>query len=438
MKVVFYTLGCKVNQYETNLMIDQFKNNNFEIVDFKVKADVYVINSCSVTNLSTRKSRQAISKARKLNSKAVIILVGCYSEELNFTNSKFKLYDLALGNEEKKEIVTYLNKYIYEKNKLNKENTSNIIIKQDINKVKRYVQKDSVNTVHEIRQAIKIEDGCNNFCSYCIIPYTRGRVRSRNLNDIVLEIEELAKKGIKEIVIVGIEIVSYGIDLDENINLIEVIEKINNIKGIERIRLGSLEPRWLTDEIIKRLKNVSKLCNHFHISTQSLNNNVLKRMNRKYTKEYIIELTNKLKENFSNVAITTDLIVGYINETDEEFLDTYLAVEKIGFTDIHVFKFSKREHTKAYNEDTTVTSEDSNSRSKKLIKLGNKLKNNYMNNMINKKYEILIEEYKDGYVFGYTSNYIKVKIKGDKKLWGKILEVEIIGIEKDLILATLI
>ena len=437
MKVAFYTLGCKVNQYETDLMIEQFKENKFEIVDFKEKADVYVINSCSVTNLSTRKSRQAISKAKNLNKKAIVILVGCYTEELNFTENKFKLYDLALGNEEKKEIVKHVNEYI----KTNfKANESKLVVKKDINNVKRYIQKVTVASIKEIRQTIKIEDGCNNFCSYCIIPYTRGRVRSRNLDEIIKEIKNLASKGVKEIVLVGIEIVSYGIDLENNISLIDVIEEINKIDGIERIRLGSLEPRWLTDETIERLTKVDKICNHFHISTQSLNNAVLKRMNRKYTKEYILDLTAKLKNKFNNISITTDLIVGYINETEEEFKDTCSMVSKIGFNDIHVFKFSKREHTRAYDMETTVTPEMSNLRSKELIKFGSDLKNEYLHNMLNKKYKILVEECKEGYIYGYTSNYIKVKTKGDEKLWGKIVEVELIEIEKgkDLILAKLV
>ena len=436
MKAAFYTLGCKVNQYETDLMIEQFKNNGYEIVDFKTKADVYVINSCSVTNLSTRKSRQAISKAKNSNKDSIVVLVGCYTEELSFTDSKFKLYDLALGNEEKKEIIKHIEEYKL-KNKVNYE-SNKLIVKQDINKIKRYTQKASIKTIHEIRQTIKIEDGCNNFCSYCIIPYTRGRVRSRNLEEILLEIKGLAKKGIKEIVLVGIEIVSYGIDLENKITLIDVIEQINEIEGIERIRLGSLEPRWLTDDVINRLSKVTKLCNHFHISTQSLNNEVLKRMNRKYTREYILELVKKLKEKFNDVALTTDIIVGYIDETDEEFNKTYETINTIGFSDIHVFKFSKREHTRAYYQDTTVTSEMANKRSKQLISLGKELKYEYLNNMLNKKYKILVEECKDGYVYGYTSNYIKIKAKGVDSLWGKIIEVELTKIEEDLILATLV
>lgn len=238
MTVAFYTLGCKVNQYETNLMIKQFEDNNFKVVSFEDKSDIYVINSCSVTNLSTRKTRQMLSRAKKLNSDATIILVGCYAEELKFSNSKIlnkDIYDIILGNEEKKDIITYLNDFHKNKKVIKQEKIFKV---SDISKVKRYVQSDKLEKgVNILRESVKIEDGCNNFCSYCIIPYTRGRVRSRKIEDILLEINNLVKNGTKEVVIVGIEIASYGIDLENDISLIDVIEKINKIEGLERIRL---------------------------------------------------------------------------------------------------------------------------------------------------------------------------------------------------------
>lgn len=238
MTVAFYTLGCKVNQYETNLMIKQFEDNNFEIVKFEDKPDIFVVNSCSVTNLSTRKTRQILSRAKKANSEAIVILVGCYAEEIKFSNSKSlsnNIFDIVLGNEEKKDIISHLNKFL-ESGKCVKE--KKLFKVADIDKVKRYVQSDRLEKgVNILRESVKIEDGCNNFCSYCIIPYTRGRVRSRNIEDIIIEIENLVRNGSKEIVLVGIEIASYGMDLEDDISLIDVIEKVNNIEGLERIRL---------------------------------------------------------------------------------------------------------------------------------------------------------------------------------------------------------
>lgn len=438
MTVAFYTLGCKVNQYETNLMIKQFEDNNFKVVNFEEKPDVFVVNSCSVTNLSTRKTRQILSRAKKANDKAIVILVGCYAEEIRFSEDKKlsnDIFDIVLGNEEKKDIITHLNNFLNSGKTVKEKKLFQVA---DIGKVKRYVQSDKLEKgVNILRESVKIEDGCDNFCSYCIIPYTRGRVRSRNIEDIVSEVENLVKNGTKEIVIVGIEIASYGKDLEDEITLIDVIEKINNIEGLERIRLGSIEPRWLTDNNILRLSKLDKLCNHFHLSVQSLSNTVLKRMNRKYTREYIFEVVDKLRKSFKNVSLTCDIIVGYIDETEEEFNDTMEGAQRIAFSDMHVFKFSKREHTRAYSLDSSVTPSEAHSRSEELIDLGNKLKLQFLNNHVHKKMKVLLEEYKDGYLYGYTSNYIRVKVKGDKELWGKIQELELISLEKDLILGTI-
>lgn len=438
MTVAFYTLGCKVNQYETNLMIKQFEDNNFKVVNFEEKPDVFVVNSCSVTNLSTRKTRQILSRAKKANDKAIVILVGCYAEEIRFSEDKKlsnDIFDIVLGNEEKKDIITHLNNFL-NSGKIVKD--KKLFQVADISKVKRYVQSDKLEKgVNVLRESVKIEDGCDNFCSYCIIPYTRGRVRSRNIEDIVSEVENLVKNGTKEIVIVGIEIASYGKDLEDEISLIDVIERINNIEGLERIRLGSIEPRWLTDSNILRLSKLDKLCNHFHLSVQSLSNTVLKRMNRKYTREYIFDTVDKLRNSFEDLSLTCDIIVGYIDETEEEFSDTMEGAQRIGFSDMHVFKFSKREHTRAYSLDSSVSPSDAHARSEELIDLGNKLKLQFLNNHVHKKMKVLLEEYKDGYLYGYTSNYIRVKVKGDNKLWGKIQELELISLEKDLILGTI-
>lgn len=407
-------------------MISQFEDNGYKIVNFDEKPDIFVINSCSVTNLSARKSRQILSRAKKINGNSIVILTGCYAEEIKLSNL-FKLnnVDIILGNEEKKDIIKYLNNY--------KKNVITFKVKE-ISKVKRYIQKDNLNKSTNIRESIKIEDGCNNFCSYCIIPYTRGRVRSRSLADILDEVNIVSKNGASEIILVGIEIASYGTDLEENISLIDVIEEIDKIDTVKRIRLGSIDPKWLTDSNIDRLKNIKKVCNHFHISVQSLSNGVLARMNRKYTREYLFKITNKLKETFDDVAITCDVIVGYIDETYEEFQETLDGLKKIEFSDIHVFKFSKRLYTKAYNMQTTVSGEEAIQRSENLISISNTLKIEFLIKYIGKTVDVLLEEYKDGYLYGYTSNYIKVKVKGGSHLWGKIQRLELVSLEKDLIL----
>ena len=434
MKIAFYTLGCKVNQYETDLMIEKFKEKEYEIVDFNDISDIYVINSCSVTNMSTRKTRQVLSKAKK--SGGITVLAGCYAQEVmdkeNIT--LLKNVDLVIGNEEKNNIVSIVEEYIKDNEKISQKNKNITFKVSDISKVKKYTQKDVLHTGINIRESVKIEDGCNNFCSYCIIPYVRGRVRSRNIEDIVFEVENLVKSGVGEVVLVGIEIASYGLDLNENISLIDVIERVNKIDGLKRIRLGSIEPRVLTDDVIDRLSKVNKLCHHFHISVQSLDNNVLKRMNRKYKREDIFNIVEKIKEKMPSSAFTCDIIVGFPGETDEEFLNTIDGVKQVGFYEVHAFKYSKRKWTIAAKMENQVDGNVANKRSETLIELAKKLKLEYMSRYLGRQEEVLIESYKNGYLYGFTSNYIKVKIKGDRKLWGCLLKIELDSIKEDLIL----
>lgn len=434
MKVAFYTLGCKVNQYETDLMIKKFEEKKYTIVDFEEVADIYVINSCSVTNMSTRKTRQVLSKAKKQD--AVVVLAGCYAQELMDKENihLLKNADLVIGNEEKNDIVKLVEEYIETTQNILKDNQEIMFKISDISKVRRYTQKDMLQKGINVRESVKIEDGCNNFCSYCIIPYVRGRVRSRNIEDIITEVEKLVKSGVGEIVLVGIEIASYGIDLNENITLIDVIERVNQIEGLKRIRLGSIEPRVLTNEVIERLAKVDKLCPHFHISVQSLDNSVLKRMNRKYKREDIFYIVEKIREKIPDSAFTCDIIVGFPGETDEEFLNTINGVKKVGFYEVHAFKYSKRKWTIAEKMENQVDGNTSNKRSEELITLASQMKYDYMNCYIGKKLDVLMESYKDGYLYGYTSNYIKVKVKGDKKLWGCLLKIELNSIKGDLIL----
>lgn len=432
MKVAFYTLGCKVNQYETDVMMKKFSDKNFDIVDFEDVADIYIVNSCSVTNLSTRKTRQVLSKAKK--NSGIVVLCGCYAQEIKDKYLALANVDIIIGNEEKENVVNIVNEYMKNKN----THKSNVVIKvSDISKVKKYSGKELLSKGINIRESVKIEDGCNNFCSYCIIPYVRGRVRSRNIDDIVLEIKNLVNSGVGEVVLVGIEIASYGKDLNEDINLVDVIERVNEIDGLKRIRLGSIEPRILTLDNIKRMSKLDKLCPHFHISVQSLDNNVLKRMNRKYTREDIFEIICNLKKYFVNPAFTCDIIVGFPGETDEEFKNTIEGVKKVGFYEVHAFRYSKRKWTRAATMENQVDGNISIARSKELTELTNKLKKEYMNKYIGKKMNVLFELYENGYLYGYTDNYIKVKVEGDKKLWGVQQEVELDLVEGELILGSI-
>lgn len=428
--VAFYTLGCKVNQYETSLMAQQFRENGYDVVDFEKKADIYVINSCAVTNLASRKSRQIASRARKNNKDAIVAMVGCYSEVITSKEKvkKPEFVDVVVGNEKKQDLVDVIKNYDV------KDRHNFKIPNIDISTVKKYYQKGRLAQGKHIRESIKIEDGCNNFCTYCVIPYTRGRIRSRDLDDILKEVKNISENGVKEIVLVGIEIASYGKDLEKDISLIDVVEKINEIEKVERIRLGSIEPRFLTEENIVRLSKINKLCNHFHLSVQSLCTPVLKRMNRKYTADFVIERVKLLRKYFMSPGITCDIIVGFINETDEEFDITYNNAEKIGFSDMHVFKFSKREKTAAYDMNTNVTEEKKNERSAKLILLSEKLKSDFESKYIGTKGYVLFDEEKNGKMYGYTSNYIRVRGKGENIRWGEIQEVEFLEVEKGILI----
>lgn len=422
MKVAFFTLGCKVNQYETDLMMKNFVDSNYTVVDFDEKADIYVVNSCSVTNLSTRKTRQYLSRAKRKGG--IVVLAGCYAQEIS-KDEELKNVDIVIGNQEKNNIVQIVEKYI-------KDNEKKVVYKvSEIGKQKRYVQENKLSSGRQIRESIKIEDGCDNFCSYCIIPYVRGRIRSRDINEIVSEVEQLANSGVGEVVLVGIEIASYGKDIESDITLIDVIEKVAQIKNLKRIRLGSIEPRILTKENIIRMSKIDKLCHHFHISVQSLDNNVLKRMNRHYTREDIFEITDNIRKYFDNPAFTCDIIVGFPGETDEEFNNTLEGAKRVGFYEIHAFKYSKRKWTVASKMDNQVDGNVAQKRSETLIALANKLKREYLKAQLKEKVDILIEEQNGDIAQGYTSNYIMTKIKTDSNLIGKEIKVELESINED-------
>ena len=420
MKVAFYTLGCKVNQYETNGMIQEFLKRNYEIVLFHEKADVYIINTCTVTNMSDKKSRQMIRRTKELNLESIVVAVGCYAQVAREKLEEMKEIDLILGVNEKNKIVDYIEEYLQEKKKIKKIS--------DVMKQIEYSDFGEVEYSEKTRAVIKIQDGCDRFCSYCIIPYARGRVRSRKPENVVKEIRKIAEKNIKEVVLTGIHLASYGKDFKEEYHLIDLLEEINKIEGIERIRLGSLEPTLITEEFVKRLRKLEKICDHFHLSLQSGCDETLKRMNRKYSTEDFRIIVNRLRENYKEVALTTDIIVGFPGETEEEFKKTYEFLQDIHFYKMHVFKYSPREGTKAAIMEDQVDGNRKEIRSNKLIEMSNKNEKDDNEKYLGKKLFVLFEE-KDGeYIKGHTTNYKVVKVKTeDIQIENEIKEVEIIG-----------
>jgi len=429
-KVAFYTLGCKVNQYETNAMIEQFIKENYEIVDFEEVADIYIINTCTVTNMSDRKSRQIIRRVKQINQNSILAVTGCYAQVASKELEKIEEIDLIVGNTEKKDILNIVEHYC--KNTVGvavssdpKYDSADKINLTDINNQKEFTDFGITTYTEKARAVVKVQDGCNNFCSYCIIPYAKGRVRSRELKNIIEEIQEIVKKGIKEVVITGIHIASYGVDSkDEEIRLIDLLEEINQIEGLKRIRLGSLEPNIITDEFVKRLKKLDKICDHFHLSLQSGCNETLKRMNRKYTTEDFEKVVKRLRDAFTNVALTTDIIVGFPGETDEEFSITYEYLKKINFYQMHVFKYSQRKGTRAAVMPNQIDGKKKEERSNKLIKLSKENEKKFLSKYIGKEVEVLFEQENEEYTKGHTSNYIIVNTK-EKNIENEIKKVKI-------------
>lgn len=416
MKIAFYTLGCKVNQYETNAMAQMFLEQKNEIVDFGEFADVYIVNTCTVTSIADKKSRQMLRRAKQKNKDAIVVAVGCYTQTHADECSKIPEIDLILGNNEKNNIVQIVNEFINNKN--------NKIQVENIDNQKEFLDYGTVTYLEKIRAFIKVQDGCNNFCSYCLIPYARGRIRSRKSKSVIDEIKEIAKKGIKEVVITGINIAFYGKDFEDDYYLIDLLEDINKIDGIERIRLGSIEPIIITDEFVKRLSKLDKICNHFHLSLQSGCDETLKRMNRKYDTNEFLNCVNMLRNNFENVGLTADVIVGFPGETEEEFNKTVEFLNKIKFSKIHVFQYSPREGTRAAKMTEQIKSEIKEERSKKIIDISKKYEEEFLDNQIGKNLEVLFEQQENEFWKGHTKNYIIVQKKG-KNLENKSLNVTI-------------
>ena len=420
LKVALHNLGCKVNAYETEAMAQKLEDAGYEIVPFNEKADVYIINTCSVTNMADRKSRQMLHKAKKMNEDAVVVAAGCYVQTATEKLLEDLSVDILIGNNKKKDIVEELQKY-FDDNKYNK----NVI---DINATNEYEELELATVTEHTRAYIKIQDGCNQFCSYCIIPYARGRIRSREFDNIKQEVTELAQKGFKEIVLTGIHLSSYG--NNEN-KLIDVVEMIAGIEGVERIRLGSLEPNSVTEDFAKRLAKVDKICPHFHLSMQSGCDNTLKRMNRHYTSDEYFEKCELLRKYFDNPAFTTDVIVGFPGETQEDYEISREFVKKVRFSELHVFKYSKRDGTVAAKMENQIPEPVKTERSEDLIKVGENLTMEYRRKFIGKKVSVLFEEIinvaGENYWVGHTKEYIKVIMKSDKDISGDIKNVSLIG-----------
>ena len=415
-KVKFSTLGCKVNQYETEAMAELFVKNGYEITE-DYNCDVFVLNTCTVTNLSDRKSRQQISKIRSENSDAIIAVVGCYSQVSPDEIENIEGVNVILGTKYRKEIVELC--------ELAKSSNKIINKVENIGKNREF-EELTINTEHSMTRAyIKIQEGCSQFCSYCIIPYARGPIRSRNIRDIVLEAKRLADNGFKEIVLTGIHVASYGKDLEnDDIGLIDVIEDIGQIDKIKRIRLSSLEPRIVDKHFLDRLSKVEQFCDHFHLSLQSGSDSILQSMNRKYDTDLYEKTIILIREYYPNAAITTDIIVGFPGETDEDFEKTLNFVDKIQFSKIHVFKYSNRKGTVASKMKNQVSGVVKKERSKLLIVKSKYYTDKFLDNMLNQPIKVLFESKNDdGYIKGYTTNYIRVKREYNPNLSNKIIDV---------------
>ena len=414
-KVAFITLGCKVNQYETNAMAQKFIEKGYTVVEEKEKADIYIINTCTVTNMSDRKSRQMLRKVKETNPNAIVVAVGCYVQVAEKELEKIPEIDIILGNNEKADIVTYVENYI--KDNIKKAEIDDVLHKTD------FVEFGDITFTEKTRAVIKVQDGCDRFCSYCIIPYARGRVRSRRPEHIISEVKAIAQKGIKEIIITGIHIASYGKDLKNGYVLIDLLEELNKIEAIKRIRLGSLEPLLITQEFMERLVKLDKICHHFHLSLQSGCDETLKRMNRRYNTLQFKEITELLRKYYKDVMLTTDIIVGFPQETEEEFNQTYKFLEELQFYKMHIFKYSQRKGTKAAIMPNQVDGKIKEERSKKLIELSDKNQLEYNKKYCNKKVEVLFEEEKEGTYYGHTENYLLITCKTTKKLENQIKTV---------------
>ena len=425
-KVAFYTLGCKVNQYETEAMLELFEKEGYEKAETEDYADVYVINTCTVTHMSDRKSRQYIRRMKKKNPDAIIAVVGCYSQVSPEEILSIDEVNLVMGTNDRKKIVEEVKKI---------DASRKVSTVDDIMKVKAFEEIEINKTNGKTRAFMKIQDACDRYCSYCIIPYARGRVRSRDLESIVKEVENLASNGYKEVVLTGIHVASYGKDIkDSDIKLLDVIKQINDIEGIERIRLSSVEPILFTDEFVEAVSTMDKVCPHYHLSLQSGCDETLKRMKRRYTTEEYKAIVDRLRAAIPNVSITTDVIVGFPGETNEEFDKTYEFLKDIELTHMHVFKYSPRKGTPAATMENQVDPSTKHDRSEKLLQLNEENFNKFGQKMLDKEFNVLFEQkVGDNKYEGLTENYVKVIVESDNDISEQILKVKIKDVKNEFL-----
>lgn len=432
-KVAFHTLGCKVNIYETEAMQELMQKAGYSIVDFDDKADIYVVNTCSVTNMADRKSRQMLHKAKKDNPDAVIVAVGCYVQAAAKSIKQDEKIDIIIGNNMKNKIADIINDY-YEHQDPNTVDISGDFV-LDISKIKEYEEFRVLKHKEHTRAFIKIQDGCNQFCSYCIIPYTRGRVRSRSIEEIEKEVRDLVNAGYKEVILTGIHISSYGLDFEEKIQLIELVEKVAKVAGVERLRISSLEPRIITEEFVERLAKLDNFCPHFHLSLQSGSDNTLKAMSRRYDASEFKEGVRLIRKYFDMPALTTDIIAGFPGETEDDFTESLEYIRDIGFFELHVFPYSKREGTKAASMKETLSNKDKTRRVNLLLSMQEPIRRKFLEEKIGKEVEVLIEsEFEHDnkrYVLGHSKEYIKVALPYIEKARNMIIPAKLISFIKD-------
>ena len=433
-KAALHNLGCKVNAYETEAMQEMLENAGYEIVPFKEGADIYIINTCTVTNIADRKSRQMLHRARKMNPDAIVVAAGCYVQAQDGKEVD-PCIDIVLGNNHKKDLIKILEEYSTkkaagaERSEMSDKKPRAVAEIEDINQTHEYESLHLTKPGDHTRAYIKVQDGCNQFCTYCIIPYARGRVRSREQEDVVNEVKSLASNGYQEVVLTGIHLSSYGIDFDGKRHLLDLIRAVHDVDGIRRIRLGSLEPGIITEEFAGALSGLPKICPHFHLSLQSGCDATLKRMNRRYTSEEYYEKCCILRKYFENPALTTDVIVGFPGETEEEFRASLAFVDKVDFYETHIFKYSKREGTKAARMEDQIDEQVKTARSAVMIELGEKKRKAYEESFIGKPVEVLVEE--EAMIggkkvqTGHTKEYIKIALESEKNLRNTVVKVQI-------------
>ena len=434
-KVALHNLGCKVNAYEVEAMQQLLENAGYETVPFEEGADVYVINTCTVTNIADRKSRQMLHKAKKMNPDAIVVATGCYAQADTEKLKEDTAVDLILGNNQKTQIVEALEEY-------EKEHAKQVQV-IEINHTKEYEELSISSTAEHVRAYIKVQDGCNQFCSYCIIPFARGRVRSRKIEEVLREVETLAAKGYKEVVLTGIHLSSYGVDFpkEERESLLSLIQAVSRVEGISRIRLGSLEPRIITEEFLEGIVKTGKVCPHFHLSLQSGCNKTLKNMNRRYSAQEYAEKCELIRKFYPAPALTTDVIVGFPQETEEDFEESYEFVKKIHFYETHIFKYSRRHGTKAASMDGQLTEAAKAQRSDRMLELHEIRAREYEEAMIGKKMELLLEEEIeiDGrpWYVGHSREYVRAVIsKTDAHRVNDLVTVKAVAFVRDHILET--